>query len=164
MTNLLFYRILSVLCRIITKVYRLHRTLILYAFRGIGRVNFVANELAIICWQSTKNNYYFFNVKMGSWICIHKILYDTAVIMLEKTMFLPCLAIMVSTMQKHNTKLSTVNQYKCQCICRVFYNHCWLEKRLNFVWCCFIFALIFISKVIFYICHFHICNFCIWKW
>ena len=62
-----------------------------------------------------KKNYTFFRCQEGSWIQIRKILSDTTLIMLEKTMHLAIILFLKRKFQndwsngKHNAKLWTVN-------------------------------------------------------
>ena len=61
-------------------------------------------------------NYKFFDIKRGSWIHIRKILSDTALIMLERTMYSAIILLLVQyrfqdhwSDGKHNAKVQTVN-------------------------------------------------------
>ena len=64
-----------------------------------------------------KKDYNFFvNIKRGSWIHIRKILSDTTLIMLERTMYLAIILLVVQYRfhnhrpdGKHNAKVRTVN-------------------------------------------------------
>ena len=63
-----------------------------------------------------KKNYTSFRCQEGSWIQIHKILSDTTVIMLERTMHLAIILLLVKcrfqnhwSNGKHNAKVRTVN-------------------------------------------------------
>ena len=63
-----------------------------------------------------KKNFKFFEIKMGSWIHIRKILSDTTLIMLERTMYLAIILLLVQyrfqnhwSDGKHNAKVWTVN-------------------------------------------------------
>ena len=63
-----------------------------------------------------KKNYKFFDIKRGSWIHIRKILSDTTLIMLERTMYLAIILLLVRyrcqshwSDGKHNAKVPTVN-------------------------------------------------------
>ena len=93
-------------------------------------------------WRRTIN---FFNSKRGSWIRIRKILFDTALIMLEGTMFLAIILLLVQyrfqnhwSDGNHNAKvrtvhqsLSTASQYNVFCFYKVFCNHCCAGKHMN---------------------------------
>ena len=63
-----------------------------------------------------KKNDKSFDIKRGSWIYIHKILSDTTLIMLERTMYLAIILLLVKyrfqnhwSDGKHNAKVRTVN-------------------------------------------------------
>ena len=86
-----FYRILSTWCWINTKDFIRFSipSACTQIFPGIRRVNFIADEKVVIyadkVWRRTIN---YFDIKRGSWIHIRKILSDTTLIMLERTMYL----------------------------------------------------------------------------
>ena len=63
-----------------------------------------------------KKNYNFFDIKRGSWIQIRKILSDTTLIMLERTMYLAIILLLVKyrfqnhwSDGRHKAKVWTVN-------------------------------------------------------
>ena len=63
-----------------------------------------------------KKNYNFFDIKRGSWIQIRKILSDTTLIMLERTMYLAIILLLVKyrfqnhwSDGKYNVKVQRVN-------------------------------------------------------
>ena len=90
-----------------------------------------------------KKNYKFFDIKRGSRIYMRKILSDTTLIMLERTMYLAIILLLVRyrfqshwSDGKHNAKVRAVNQsqsrasqYKCPC--KMFCNHCCTRKYMN---------------------------------
>ena len=65
-----------------------------------------------------KENYIFFDIKRGSWIHIRKILSDTTLIMLERTMYLAIILLLVQhrfqnhwSGGKHNAEVRTANKF-----------------------------------------------------
>ena len=63
-----------------------------------------------------KKNYTSFRCQEGSWIQIHKILSDTTLVILERTMYLAIILLLVKyrfqnhwSDGKHNAKVRTVN-------------------------------------------------------